>query len=192
MRVQADKMRRMNTVDEDINWACINMHRLKMLDAVVGIQWVYTNMHRLKTLDGNVAALRAKAQKHCNAATKYEKRLTSALKDVENMKLQIRSLEKESYEESRKAREAEAKVGAEKLRAHHLELKVLKLERLLREARKDGADGELTSVIRKIKTSSTVGKRLAAAVHPDKMPPELSDVATEVFQFIQGLRDNAQ
>ena len=94
--------------------------------------------------------------------------------------------------ESRKAREAEAKAEAEKLRANHLQKQVLKLERALREARRDGANGKLTSAIRKITTSSAVGKRLAAALHPDKVPPELSDVATEVFQFIQGLRDNAE
>ena len=94
--------------------------------------------------------------------------------------------------ESRKAREAEAKAEAEKLRANHLQKQVLKLEsRALREARRDGANGKFTSAIRKITTSSAVGKRLAAALHPDKVPPELSDVATEVFQFIQGLRDNA-
>ena len=67
----------------------------------------------------------------------------------------------------------------------------MKLERALLEARRDDANGKLTSAIRKITTYSAVGKRLAAALHPDKVPPELSDVATEVFQFIQGLRDNA-
>ena len=40
--------------------------------------------------------------------------------------------------ESRKAREAEAKAEAEKLRANHLQKQVLKLERALREARGEG------------------------------------------------------
>ena len=36
------------------------------------------------------------------------------------------------------------------------------------------------------------GERLAAAVHPDKLPPDLSDVATEIFRFVQGLRDSVE
>ena len=169
------------------------------------LQWIYANMHRLKTLDGEVAVLRTETKKHRVAARRYEKKLnalqlaydqeclrarkaTSALELAEDMKVRIRSL---ADMESRKAREAEAKAEAEKLRANHLQKQVLKLERALREARRDGANGKLTSAIRKITTYSAVGKRLAAALHPDKVPPELSDVATEVFQFIQGLRDNA-
>ena len=100
------------------------------------------------------------------------RKATSALELAEDMKVRIRSL---ADMESRKAREAEAKAEAEKLRANHLQKQVLKLERALREARRDGANGKLTSAIRKIATSSAVGKRLAAALHPDKVPPELSD-----------------
>ena len=77
-----------------------------------------------------------------------------------------------------------------KLRAN-LEKQVSKLQNSLREARlTDG--GKLTSAIRKISASPKAGKRLAAAVHPDKVPSDLSDVATEIFRFVQGLRDNVE
>ena len=92
--------------------------------------------------------------------------------------------------ESRKASEAEAKADAEKLRANHLQKQVLKLEKALREARGDRLDVKITSTIRKMAKSATVGKRLAAACHPDKVPTEMSDACTELFRFIQGMRDN--
>ena len=168
------------------------------------LQWIYANMHRLKTLDGEVAVLRTETKKHRVAATRYEKKLnalqlaydqeclrarkaTSALELAEDMKVRIRSL---ADMESRKAREAEAKAEAEKLRANHLQKQVLKLEKALREARGDRLDVKITSTIRKMAKSATVGKRLAAACHPDKVPTEMSDACTELFRFVQGMRDN--
>ena len=36
---------------------------------------------------------------------------------------------------------------------------------------------------------SAAGKRLAAACHPDKVPAELCDIATELFRFVQSGRE---
>ena len=44
-------------------------------------------------------------------------------------------------------------------------------------AASNGADG-----------TSAVGKRLAAACHPDKAPPELNLVAAELFRLVQDMR----
>ena len=44
--------------------------------------------------------------------------------------------------------------------------------------------------LRKLTQSPLVAKRLAAACHPDKVPSELSDVATELFRFVQSIRDD--
>lgn len=39
--------------------------------------------------------------------------------------------------------------------------------------------------------SKGVIKRIAAACHPDKCPKELSDVATQLFRFVQSIRESA-
>ena len=169
--------------------------------AKVELNWCHS---RLAWYESERQYLRDETAKHKHIAEQCEKKLADLQLTFDQERLRARKATSElklaEYKntstrrladvESKKARDAEANAEAEKLRANHLERRVSKLEKALREARRD--DGKLSSAIRKITTSSAVGKRLAAAVHPDKVPPELSDVATEIFRFIQGLRDNAE
>ena len=91
--------------------------------------------------------------------------------------------------ESEKAREAEDERDKERVRVRHLERLVKKLQKDARDARGDGRGDEMLSAIRKMAKSPAVGKRLAAACHPDKAPPELNLVAAELFRLVQDMRD---
>ena len=163
------------------------------------ITWVYQNFHRLTALETELKMLRAETAKHRSAATRCEKKLkalqllyeqeclrarraSSALEAAEYMNAGVRRL---ADLESKKAREAEEERDKERIRVHHLERLVKKLEKNARNAR---GDGEILSAIRKLAKSPAVGKRLAAACHPDKAPPELNLVAAELFRLVQDMR----
>ena len=164
--------------------------------------WVYENFHRLTALETELAASRAETEKHRSTATRCEKkfnalqlsyeqeclrarRASSALKDAEDMNARVRRL---ADLEFKKAREAEDERDKERVRVRHLERLVKKLQKDARDAKGDGSGGEMLSAIRKMAKSPAVGKRLAAACHPDKAPPELNLVAAELFRLVQDMR----
>ena len=97
-----------------------------------------------------------------------------------------------SYTEAKKARDAESALSKEKDRASSLERRVARLERAIGKlkAQREAPDSGLASAIKKLAKSPAVGKRLAAACHPDRVPTEMSDACTELFRFVQGMRDN--
>ena len=66
------------------------------------------------------------------------------------------------------------------------------LQRQLNKLRAEAKSGQrsVNLALRKLTQSPLVAKRLAAACHPDKVPSELSDVATELFRFVQSIRDD--
>ena len=45
------------------------------------------------------------------------------------------------------------------------------------------------SAFQKLTRNPAVAKRIAAACHPDKSPKELSDVATQLFRWVQSVRE---
>ena len=153
------------------------------------MMWVYTNYHRLKALENEVSTLRVETEKQRSAAARCERKrvgLKLALKNAEDMNVRIRDLESE------KAKEAEEARKKETLRANNLDRQVKKLEKDLRDARGSGLDMKLSANIKLMAKSRLVGKRLAAACHPDKVPPELSVDATQLFRFVQSVRSNAE
>ena len=109
----------------------------------------------------------------------------SALELADDMNARVRRL---ADVESKKAREAENERDKERVRVRRLERLVEKLRKDARDARGDGRGGEMLSAIRKMAKSPAVGKRLAAAFHPDKAPPELNLVAAELFRLVQDMR----
>ena len=113
----------------------------------------------------------------------------SALELADDMNARVRRL---ADVESKKAREVEGERDKERVRVRRLERLVERLRkdaRDARDARGDGRGGEmLLSAIRKMAKSPAVGKRLAAACHPDKAPPELNLVAAELFRLVQDMR----
>ena len=166
------------------------------------ITWVYQNHHRLLALEAELVTLRAETEKHRSTATRCEKKLkalqlsyeqeclrarkaSSALENAEDMNARVRRL---ADVESKKAREAEDERDKERVRVRHLERLVKKLQKDARDARGDGRGDEMLSAIRKMAKSPAMGKRLAAACHPDKAPPELNLVAAELFRLLQDMR----
>ena len=127
-------------------------------------------------------------QKVYEAECVRARKARSALELAEDMQTRIRHL---ADLESKRADLAEDAREKGVVKASHLNHRVKKLEAALREARGDHLDVRVISNIRKIAKSAKVGKRLAAACHPDKVPVELSDVCTEFFRFIQSMRDDA-
>ena len=63
------------------------------------------------------------------------------------------------------------------------------LRRQLRKLRSETKCNQkcIHSALQKLTHSPAVAKRIAAACHPDKCPPELSDVATQLFRFVQSI-----
>lgn len=86
--------------------------------------------------------------------------------------------------------EAELRVRAEqaeKGRAHAE-------ERLAEMAakRQSATNRPLERAIAKLARNPVVVKKLVLVCHPDKCPKEVSDSATELFRFLQKIRDNTK
>jgi chromosome segregation ATPase len=45
------------------------------------------------------------------------------------------------------------------------------------------------SALQKLTCNPAAAKRIAAACHPDKYPSEMSDVATQLFRWVQSIRE---
>ena len=65
------------------------------------------------------------------------------------------------------------------------------LRRQLRKLRSETKSNQrsMHSALHKLTHSPAVAKRIAAAFHPDKCPKELSGVATELFRWVQSIRE---
>ena len=107
---------------------------------------------------------------------------------------QLEEYQRRADSETVKARVAERALEVEKRRADRLERRGRKLElAVARWKSRRAASGEsLLSAIEKLTTRSpVVGKRIAAACHPDKVPTDYSELASELFRLIQSLRETA-
>ena len=96
-----------------------------------------------------------------------------------------------SDKEAKKARDVECVLNKEKDHTATLERRVRKLEQAVFKARAQRNAGSLVSAIAKLAASPAVGRRLAAACHPDKVPAEYSDLADQLFKFVQNVRDSS-
>ena len=129
-----------------------------------------------------------------------EKRLRSMQSELESMRLSARKNKcalisaREELDRNRGIADALKKQtdlnAVLKSRVSTLEqtVKSLKLKQATTRAQRAG--GRVVSAIEKLAKNPSVGKRLAAAVHPDKAPAECSELATELFKFVQGARDS--
>ena len=88
-------------------------------------------------------------------------------------------------------RSAERRLNKEKDRTACLERRVHTLEQFVFKARAQRDAGRIASAIQKLAASPAVGRRLAAACHPDKVPAEYSDLADQLFKFVQNVRDSS-
>ena len=108
----------------------------------------------------------------------------SALEHTQ-MQQKVDSLEMLRCRTEEHARRADRKVVNLKSQVRELEAKLLAAQQ------GTGSLSKMT-VIKKLASNRTIGKRLAAAVHPDKVPSELSEPAADVFRFLQAIREQSE
>ena len=122
------------------------------------------------------------------------------------------ALQKELDKQSARARRSEDRLQAAQLKIQELDkfrthmekqLNAMEIERdkaqvdaghLWRQLRKLRSETKcnqrgIHSALQKLTHSPAVAKRIAAACHPDKCPKELSDVATQLFRWVQRIRE---
>lgn len=91
-----------------------------------------------------------------------------------------------------RVQEAEHERDEAKSNAGNLQRRVRSLEVELRTAKRVNSKASVTSAIKKLALNHTVGRRLTAAVHPDKVPTELADTASYLFCFLQTIRESGE
>jgi chromosome segregation ATPase len=91
-----------------------------------------------------------------------------------------------------RVQEAEHERDEAKSDAGNLQRRVRSLEVELRTAKRVNSKASVASTIKKLALNNTVGRRLAAAVHPDKVPTELADTASDLFCFLQTIRESSE
>jgi len=137
-----------------------------------------------------------------------QERLEQHNRTIEACELRLRSVQAELEDKRLSARKnRRALVAArEELNRHRaladdlnqqkdsnatLRARVRKLEDAVMHARLQRGGGRLASAIEKLARCPAAGRRLAAAVHPDKAPADCSEIAAELFKFVQGARESA-
>ena len=88
-----------------------------------------------------------------------------------------------------RVQEAEHERDEAKSDAGNLQRRVRSLEVELRTAKRVNSKA---GAIKKLALNHTIGRRLAAAVHPDKVPIELADTASDLFCFLQTIRESSE
>ena len=88
-----------------------------------------------------------------------------------------------------RVQEAEHERDEAKSDTGNLQRRVRSLEVELRTAKRVNSKA---GAIKKLSLNHTIGRRLAAAVHPDKVPIELADTASELFCFLQTIRESGE
>ena len=86
----------------------------------------------------------------------------------------------------RKVSALEVERDNERVRADDLQRRISKLQSEARQGQKS-----VRVALQKLTRSPVVAKRIAAACHPDKCPPELAEVASELFRFVQSNRERS-
>ena len=106
-----------------------------------------------------------------------------------DMKLQLEHCRQLSDVEARKARLTEQALEDEKARNNSLERRIRRLEQTAMVRANHVDDTKLVATLKKlIRKSPTAGKKLAFVLHPDKNS-EFPGEATELFRFVQNLRE---
>ena len=116
----------------------------------------------------------------------------STKRDHKDAQDTLQALEKLQLRLEQRLQEAQLARDKANLKAQALRHQVRKLETKLR-ATKRGVNGaDAVSAMKKLALHHAVGKRLAAATHPDRVPIELNDSASELFRFLQKIREQSR
>jgi chromosome segregation ATPase len=111
---------------------------------------------------------RARRSEHCLQAAQ------SKIQELEKLRVRM-----ETHTNAVEIERDKARVDADHIR------------RQLRKLRSETkcSQRSIHSAFQKLTRNPAVAKRIAAACHPDKCPKELSDVATELFRWVQSIRE---
>lgn len=154
-----------------------------------------------KTIDKHIKEIdklrqerREREEEHKRAVGVYEARMQSTQVELESKRISARKNKcalVSAKQELNRLRGLEDALGQQKDTNATLKIRVRKLEEAVMHARLQRGGGRLASAIDKLAKCPAVGKRLAAAVHPDKVPAEYNDLALELFKFVQNVRDSS-
>ena len=178
------------------------------IDVAVGVQtdWYDSTAarkhmnHQHRTIDKLVKEIdelrkerRDREEEHKRAVSVYEAGMQSTQVELESKRISARKNKcalVSAKQELDRLRGLEDALSQQKDLNAELKLRVRKLEQVVINVRAQRAGGRLASAIEKLAKSPAVGRRLAAACHPDKVPAECNDLAVELFRFVQGVRDS--
>ena len=129
-------------------------------------------------------------QRHLVLQKELDKQRARARRSEDSLKaaeLKIQELEKLRTHMQEELNELEADLDQAQIRVDHF-------RRQLRNLRSETKCNpkSIHAAIQKLTLSPAVAKRIAAAIHPDKCPRELCDSATELFRYVQSIREQGQ
>ena len=122
-----------------------------------------------------------KLERECDEHSSRARRSEHAQQEAESRFKELEVLRKVL---EKKVNALEVERDDERVRADHLQRQLSKLQGEARQGQKS-----MRAALQKLTRSPVVAKRIAAAFHPDKCPPELSEVASELFRFVQSNRE---
>lgn len=129
-----------------------------------------------------------KLQRECDQQSSRARRSEHAKLQAEtrfrDLEVLRKVLEKKVNVLEKKVTALEVERDQERVRADHLQRQLSKLQGEVRQGQKS-----VHAALQKLTRSPAVAKRIAAVFHPDKCPSELSDVAGELFRFVQSNRE---
>lgn len=113
----------------------------------------------------------------------------------EYLKKQVRVAEQRCAATELKHKMAMESEVVQRERAEKAEKRLARAEARLAEMaakRQSGTNRPLEKAIVKLARHPVVVKKLVLVVHPDKAPKEVSDSASELFRFLQSIREKAK
>ena len=116
-------------------------------------------------------------------------------RDREHLKKQVRVAEQRCAATERMLKPAMDSEAELRVRAEKAEKRLAQAEARLAEMatkRQSATNHPLEKAIMKLARNPVVVKKLVLVCHPDKVPREVSESATELFRFLQATRENAK
>ena len=124
-----------------------------------------------------------KLERECDEQSSRARRSEHAQQEAES---RFRDLEVLRKVLEKQVSKLEVERDNERVRADDLQRRISKLQSEVRQGQRG-----VRAALQKLARSPVVAKRIAAAFHPDKCPQELSEVASELFRFVQSNRERS-
>ena len=158
--------------------------------------WLTRELNRVKTENSTVRKQRDELEhdkaKLYHRLDQENARCRRIECDHENTQKTLQSLKKFRLHLENTVREVQVALDKSNVDAQTLRHQIRKLETKLRAGQRGVSSVNAMSAMKKLALDRGVGKRLAAATHPDKVPVELNAPASELFRFVQEIREQSQ